>query len=117
MTTVDEIQALSELVIKHRNAGHNYAVIRAAKDLGISQAKAYKILPPELKRSMSSYTRTNTRVKFREYPETHRVGQVSVESHPDFSDPVDLGIRIASDGRIWLCVNGESWIQFEPQGG
>jgi hypothetical protein len=26
----------------------------------------------------------------------------------------DVGVQIAHDGRIWLCVNGQSLIRFKP---
>ena len=26
----------------------------------------------------------------------------------------DLGIRIAEDGRVWICINGVSFIRFKP---
>ncbi|QIG58291.1 hypothetical protein SEA_SKOG_139 [Gordonia phage Skog] len=30
---------------------------------------------------------------------------------------VDLGIQIAWDGRVWLCVNGQAFLRFKPSPG
>ena len=48
-----------------------------------------------------------------EIRETHMEGSISIES--DLSVGVisgDLGIQIASDGRIWICVDGKSLLRF-----
>lgn len=50
-----------------------------------------------------------------EYPETHQVGLISIENLPDkkaFTG--DIGIQIASDGRIWVCIDGLAFIRFKP---
>jgi hypothetical protein len=49
------------------------------------------------------------------YPEMHQYGTLSVEKFlsPGFRH-CDLGIQIAHDGRIWLCVDGEAYIRFKP---
>ena len=50
------------------------------------------------------------------YPETHQEGILSIEKA--FSTGMhscDVGIQIAPDGRIWLCVNGEAYIRFKPR--
>lgn len=54
-----------------------------------------------------------------EVPETHQQGTISLENMPtDLKDKNwmrgDLGIQVAEDGRIWLCVNGISFIRFSP---
>lgn len=55
-----------------------------------------------------------------DYPETHQQGHISVENDEVIKHYLachqdnDLGIQIARDGRIWLCVNGVSWIRFSP---
>ena len=49
------------------------------------------------------------------YPETHQQGHISVENMPEshWMDG-DFGIRIASDGRVWVCINGVAFIRFKP---
>jgi hypothetical protein len=53
-----------------------------------------------------------------EIPETHVQGHVSIENAEqiagmDLTD-CDLGVQIAWDGRLWLCVNGVAWVRFKP---
>jgi hypothetical protein len=61
----------------------------------------------------------------REYPETHQIGDISIENLPtEFglqfgpnSKPYivgDLGIQIAEDGRVWVCIDGLAFIRFKP---
>lgn len=53
--------------------------------------------------------------KIKEYQETHQFGRISIENVPD--DRViegDLGVQIAEDGRIWVCINGIAFIRFKP---
>jgi len=59
-----------------------------------------------------------------EYPETHQTGVVSLENlsmlpfgidhadHPYIT--CDLGIQIAKDGRVWICINGIAFLRFKP---
>lgn len=51
----------------------------------------------------------------KEYPETHQRGNASIEklSLSDLNE-CDFGIQIARDGRIWICINGISFIRFKP---
>ena len=54
----------------------------------------------------------------RTYPEAHRVGYVSVENLElvqgmDLTQ-ADFGIQIASNGQVWICVNGIAFIRFKP---
>lgn len=52
-----------------------------------------------------------------EYPETHQCGHLSIENMPSISEingECDLGIHIANDGRIWVCINGIAFIRFKP---
>jgi hypothetical protein len=53
--------------------------------------------------------------KINSYPETHTFGRISIENIPD-SKLVegDLGIQIAEDGRVWVCINGIAFIRFKP---
>ena len=49
------------------------------------------------------------------YPETHQKGFMSIEQDlKKLSKIVDFGIQIAEDGRIWICINGQSAIRFNP---
>jgi hypothetical protein len=54
------------------------------------------------------------------YPESHQQGRISIENcnfHKILGDKNiegDLGIQIARDGRIWICINGVAFIRFSP---
>ena len=56
------------------------------------------------------------------YPETHQLGHISLENFPSGLREVpeipvmygDLGIQIAKDGRIWICIDGQAFIRFSP---
>lgn len=52
----------------------------------------------------------------KEYPELHMKGHLTVEPEKieRLYRDADVGIQIAEDGRIWLCVNGQSLIRFVP---
>lgn len=30
-------------------------------------------------------------------------------------DTVDFGIQIATDGRVWVCINGIAFLRFKPE--
>lgn len=53
------------------------------------------------------------------YEETHQQGRLSIEMEvsdialTNFSD-CDFGVQIASDGRVWVCVNGVAFLRFKP---
>ena len=49
----------------------------------------------------------------KEYKEAHFLGYMSIEKEFK-SGQVDIGIQIARDGRIWICVDGEAFIRFKP---
>ena len=58
----------------------------------------------------------------KELPETHQVGFITMENFPIHSDFItnhklkgDLGIQIAKDGRIWICINGIAFLRFHPE--
>ncbi len=80
-------------------------------------------------------------MKNRAYPETHMRGTISLENLPmefcpsvnitNYTDqqivPVmtynssvvrtmqgDLGIQIAADGRVWICIDGIAFLRFSP---
>lgn len=49
----------------------------------------------------------------KEYPETHQQGFIFIEQ--DLKKGViegDIGIQIAKDGRIWICINSKAVIRF-----
>jgi streptogramin lyase len=49
------------------------------------------------------------------YDETHQVGYLSIEQ--DLKSGMiegDVGIQVAEDGRIWVCLNGQSLLRFKP---
>jgi hypothetical protein len=49
------------------------------------------------------------------YPETHQFGRISIENLPENKlIEGDLGIQIAEDGRVWVCINGIAFIRFKP---
>ena len=52
--------------------------------------------------------------KLPEIEETHMVGSLSVEKNFKSEMNVDVGIQIAPDGRIWICVEGQAFIRFKP---
>ena len=54
--------------------------------------------------------------KFPIVEESHK-GFLSLENIPDLSTlghNTVLGIQVAPDGRVWICVNGISLIRFNP---
>jgi hypothetical protein len=59
----------------------------------------------------------------RAYPETHQTGLIDVsnldvifgeERQCGHAVRGDIGVQIANDGRIWVCVNGVALIRFSP---
>lgn len=50
------------------------------------------------------------------YAEKHQQGVLLIEK--DLKKGIkecDLGIQIARDGRIWLCMNGQALLRFKPE--
>ena len=56
------------------------------------------------------------------YPEKHQEGIISLENQK-IIEPLfkgcsylkgDLGLHVATDGRIWLCINGIAFLRFSP---
>ena len=45
--------------------------------------------------------------------ETHMKGLMTVEKIEN-SLICDFGIKIAENGQVWICVNGEAFIRFMP---
>ena len=70
------------------------------------------------------------KVKTKEYEETHQEGMISIENIPEELAVIvqatdekfmrtgfikgDLGVQIAKDGRIWICINGVAFLRFSP---
>ena len=54
--------------------------------------------------------------RFKQYPETHVKGFLMLENMDihQLNNTIDLGIQIAEDGRVWLCINGIAFIRFTP---
>jgi len=49
------------------------------------------------------------------YEELHQQGLISIENMPESHlMEGDLGIQIARDGRIWVCINGSAFLRFKP---
>ncbi len=54
-------------------------------------------------------------LNMKEYPETHQQGTISIENIPEFNYiKGDLGIHIAKDGRVWICIDGIAFLRFSP---
>jgi hypothetical protein len=54
-----------------------------------------------------------------EYPETHQLGTITLENVPDELKNYmymggDLGIQVARNGRVWICINGIAFLRFQP---
>lgn len=56
--------------------------------------------------------------KIQSYPETHQHGLIEITEPliPKLGNNRigDFGIQIAEDGRIWICIDGQSVIRFKP---
>ena len=51
----------------------------------------------------------------KEYPETHQSGYISFEQDIKIGGRKgNLGIQIAKDGRVWICIDGQALIRFKP---
>jgi hypothetical protein len=58
------------------------------------------------------------------YPEVHQQGSLGITNWAqvlcelagaaDSATTVDVGLQVAADGRIWLCVNGLAFVRFKP---
>jgi len=63
------------------------------------------------------------RTKIKPYPETHQRGMIEVNTTDEILwekiknvqfGVHDFGIQIAEDGRVWVCINGVSFLRFKP---
>lgn len=57
--------------------------------------------------------------ELKEVKEFHQKGMLSIENLELIQDLdksfIDVGLQIADDGRIWLCVDGVAFIRFKPR--
>ena len=51
----------------------------------------------------------------KEIKETPIRGFLSVEADIESLLDCDFGIQISTDGRVWICINGEAFIRFKPK--
>jgi hypothetical protein len=61
---------------------------------------------------------TKVKKKYKEYPETHFQGLITLDNPEILQDHAihgDIGVQISSNGRIWICINGISFIRFTPK--
>ena len=58
------------------------------------------------------------------YSERHQYGTIYIENKNILLNPdkphsehfeSDIGIQIARDGRIWVCINGTAFVRFLPK--
>lgn len=51
-------------------------------------------------------------------PEFHQQGTIMLENLTKYTGlpyiKGDLGIQVASDGRVWICIDGVAFIRFSP---
>ena len=53
---------------------------------------------------------------FKEYELQHGEGNISIDNIPEnFNHKInDLGIQISENGKVWICINGISFLRFSP---
>jgi hypothetical protein len=57
-----------------------------------------------------------TGVKVKEYPLLSQEGYIGFDKIPDGKLTKGiLGIQVATDGRVWVCINGNSLLRFRPK--
>ena len=56
-------------------------------------------------------------MKIKPYEETHMEGTILLDNNPFFQSHIEgnLGILITEDGRMWICIDGLSFIRFTPK--
>lgn len=55
--------------------------------------------------------------RFTAYEEQHSKGFISIENILTLKAESDLGIQIAKDGRVWINIDGISFMRFKPKEG
>jgi len=46
---------------------------------------------------------------------TYQMGVISIENLPEnnyFNG--NLGVQLAADGRVWVCIDGQAFLRFTP---
>lgn len=52
----------------------------------------------------------------KEYDLEHDEGTITIDNVPDKKAFIgDLGIQISEDGRVWICIDGLSFLRFTPR--
>jgi hypothetical protein len=60
--------------------------------------------------------RVEQKKTIKEYPLLSQEGYISIENNPvEGLIKGVLGIQIAADGRVWVCVDGISLLRFRPK--
>jgi hypothetical protein len=50
-----------------------------------------------------------------EYGPLYQEGHLSIEFEPDFvGKDCNVGVQVANDGRIWVCIDGQAFLRFKP---
>lgn len=50
-----------------------------------------------------------------EFGPMYQEGQLSIEFAPDFTiKSCNVGVQVAADGRVWVCIDGRSFLRFKP---
>lgn len=54
-----------------------------------------------------------------DYGPVYQHGRLSIENIDQINDmrldqPLEFGVQVADDGRVWVCLNGVSWLRFKP---
>ena len=50
-----------------------------------------------------------------EIPLSYTNGALSIENEVISTSACEFGLRRASDGRVWVCINGVAFIRFKPE--
>jgi hypothetical protein len=54
-----------------------------------------------------------------EVPEIHQQGLLSMENLESIQNidmlDCDFGLQTATDGRVWVCINGIAFLRFKPE--
>lgn len=53
---------------------------------------------------------------FKEFELTYSQGHITLDQSSK-SIKGDLGIQISPDGKVWICIDGQSFLRFTPNRG
>lgn len=86
--------------------------------------ESYIEIDPEVAKKILNTIESKRRKELREqyikeYPETHQQGVITLENMPyslakSLAMKGDLGIQIAKNGRVWVCIDGIAFLRFQP---